>query len=144
VSHDFLGKHHCDQCRQRYEQGLAAYFKDEQEIRASHWNPSVGQVVVDVGCAEGSYTLPALICRGPVGRKPSSRYTRAPALEECARSAGVDLKLLTTVNQALFNGEEYPADLFDYTLSASPDSRFSTLDKLVSRYRLKPAGLGQG
>jgi FkbM family methyltransferase len=35
-------------------------FVDEDDIRKTFWNPSAGQIVVDVGACYGSYTLPAL------------------------------------------------------------------------------------
>jgi len=35
-------------------------FDDEQEVRDRHWHPKPGDVVLDIGAAFGSYTLPAL------------------------------------------------------------------------------------
>jgi FkbM family methyltransferase len=35
-------------------------FDDEQEIRDRWWHPRAGETVLDVGCAFGSYALPAL------------------------------------------------------------------------------------
>lgn len=35
-------------------------FHDEQVVRDRHWHPRPGEVVLDVGAAFGSYTLPAL------------------------------------------------------------------------------------
>lgn len=37
-------------------------FGDEVEVRARHWHVKPGDVVLDVGASEGSYTLPALLC----------------------------------------------------------------------------------
>ena len=40
---------------------ISRWHTDETEIRDAHWHPAAGDVVLDVGCHVGSYTLPALI-----------------------------------------------------------------------------------
>lgn len=124
--------------------GIGAYFEDEREFREAVWAVAPGDVVIDVGCAEGSYTLPALLTGAWVYAVDPSPE-RLATLSDCARLSDVAPDLLTTVNEALFDGGRFPRGLLrDLRATADrmsdmappPRSKFSTLDDLAQRYGL--------
>lgn len=123
--------------------GMRAYFNDEPEVRDRYWLVEAGQVVIDVGCAEGSYALPALaVGARVVAVDPAA--DRLGRLYGCAAIAGLDLPQLTLVTKALSDGEPYPRPLIRQIRAekiwggmAPVGALWSTLDKLVAEHGLE-------
>ncbi len=116
------------------------WYADEQSVREKYWLPEAGDVVIDVGCSIGSWTLPALIWGARVyavdPRANSLALVRAISDEN-----QVDPAQLVTVNAALAEDGGYPTD-FRAAIGArggfhAPvDATYTTLDKLVVDYQL--------
>jgi FkbM family methyltransferase len=115
------------------------WWDDEREIRAQYWHPGPGQVVVDIGCHIGSYTIPALEAGATV-------YAVDPCearLSQLDSFWGGDPERLTCVKKAVAEPGGYP-DWFRGFLSVSAyqefhapaDADFTTLDELTSDYSL--------
>jgi FkbM family methyltransferase len=117
---------------------VSSWLEDEAEIRAAYWHPGPGDVVMDVGCHVGSYTLPALAAGAHV-------YAVDPRRAYTAILAGLcppgQRTLLTIINWALSGEGGYLPD-FREALDAAPhpehhaaaDDTFVTLDELVARF----------
>jgi FkbM family methyltransferase len=111
------------------------WFADEQEIRDRCWHPGPGQVVLDVGCHIGSYTIPALTAGATVYAVDPSE----PRLEQLRGIWDGDPGRLVTVNQALAGPGGYTAE-FRASLDASvyaefhapATAEFTTLDDLAA------------
>jgi FkbM family methyltransferase len=63
-------------------------FGDEQEVRDRWWHVQPGEVVIDVGSAIGSYTLPALACGAIVIAMCPQRIQAAQLLDNIAVNEG--------------------------------------------------------
>ncbi len=117
----------------------AYWFNDEQEIRDQCWHIQPGDVVIDVGCHIGSYSIPALNA-GAVVYAVDPDESR---LAELRRLWDGDQSRLITVCEALAEPGGYTPefrdalDVADFTdFHAPADALFSTLDELVTRYNL--------
>jgi FkbM family methyltransferase len=115
------------------------WFSDEQEIRDRYWHPGPGQVVLDVGCHIGSYTIPALTAGATVYAVDPS----GPRLARLREYWDGDPARLTTIDRALAEKGGYTPefraalDVSDYKDFHAPASaRFSTLDELAAEYGL--------
>lgn len=122
-----------------YEDQKQYWFDDEREIRDEHWLIEPGQVVVDVGCHIGSYSIPALTAGATV-------YAVDPDESRLAivrKFWDGDPDRLITVNRALAEKGGYAPE-FRANLTISPyqefhapeDAHFSTLDELAAEYGL--------
>jgi FkbM family methyltransferase len=115
------------------------WFRDEQEIRDRYWHPGPGQVVIDVGCHIGSYSIPALTAGAAV-------YAVDPdgdRLSQLRRMWHGDPARLITVRRALAENGGYTAEFWahlghaDYRQFHAPaTARFCTLDELAAEYGL--------
>lgn len=115
------------------------WFNDEQLIRDRYWHIEPGQVVMDVGCHIGSYTIPALTAGAVV-------YAVDPDESRLGQLRGLwggDPARLVTVSRALAEPGGYTAefrsklDVSGYTEFHAPaGARFSTLDELTAEYGL--------
>jgi FkbM family methyltransferase len=119
---------------------VTGYFEDEAGIRAAYWQVQPGEVVVDVGCHIGSYTIPALIAGAVVyAVDPSAAYTSR--LVSLCELNGLDLARLTVASCALSAPGGYTPE-FRAKLDAAPypehhagkDARYSTLDQLTEGF----------
>jgi FkbM family methyltransferase len=121
------------------EEDRQYWFNDEQEIRDRYWHIQPGQVVMDIGCHIGSYSIPALKAGAAV-------YAVDPAegrLEELRRIWDGDPARLVTIPRALAGDGGYTPE-FRASLGhaayaefhAPADARFSTLDVLAAEYAL--------
>lgn len=113
------------------------WFDDEREIRDRHWRIEPGQVVMDIGCHIGSYSIPALTAGAVV-------YAVDPCEPRLARLRQFwdgDPARLITVTRALAEEGGYTAE-FRASLAhaayaefhAPAGARFSTLDGLAAEY----------
>lgn len=121
------------------EPGLARAYADEQQIRDAHWHPGQGQVVMDIGAAVGSYTMPALAA----GARVTAVDPDTDALAKLERVAALNglgkYGILTVRNCAVFDGGAYPEDM-RAALEASGnrymiplrDAAYVTLDDLAA------------
>jgi FkbM family methyltransferase len=117
--------------------GLVAYWEDERELREMFWHPQQDDVVFDIGCAEGSYTLPALKAGAFVYAVDPS----AERLGTLVEWAGVGAKL-KTINKAFFDGGPYPDGLMndlrdEPDFAPTPNWSYSTLDLQASEHHLQ-------
>jgi FkbM family methyltransferase len=115
------------------EPGLAAAYADEQPVRDAYWHPGPGDVVIDIGAAVGSYTVPALLAGARVvAVDPDEGAT--DKLRRVAEANG--LSDFTVRNAAVFDRPGYPEDM-RAALEASgyayliprPDVTWITLDE---------------
>src|SRR5712664_681484 len=115
------------------------WFDDEREIRDQYWCIEPGQVVMDVGCHIGSYSIPALTAGATVyAVDPDvSRLTWVRQFWEG------DPDRLITIDRALAEKGGYTAefraslDISGYREFHAPaDAKFSTLDELAAEYEL--------
>ena len=89
--------------------GVGIAVDEEQALRERFWHPQTGQVVLDVGCFHGSWSLPALRAGATV-----HAFDANPDALELLRTAADAENLtdrLVCVQAAV--GREYPADLAD-------------------------------
>src|SRR5271157_1546807 len=113
--------------------------EDEEEIRSSYWNIKKDDVVIDVGCFMGSYTIPALEAGATVyAIDPDLSY--AGVLCQIAKEidklvvvtatlseeGGYSPKFLAVLNAALQNTMFAPLNVVKYL----------TLDDLVMQYKI--------
>ena len=121
---------------------MADYYDDEATLRDTYWNVEDGQVVLDVGSAEGSYALPALAC-GATCYAFDANFSTLTVLYEIATDNGFADRCVT-VDVALGGSRKFSPDLLE-NMSASPYSamiaplnvRWSTLDAEVATLKLK-------
>lgn len=123
--------------------GLDAYFADEHEIRDEFWHPTEGDVVIDVGSAEGSYTIPALDAGARVIAVEPFQH-RLDTLIGLAAERGASDRLIA-LREALHDGHPIPDALMRDLHAAAPitsdmapaaDVPWSTLDDLAERFEL--------
>lgn len=118
------------------EPGLAAAYADEQPIRDAYWSPEPGNIVIDVGAAVGSYTVPALLAGARVVAVDPDRQATGK-LERVARANS--LHAFTVLSAAVFDSPGYPDDMraaleaseYSY-LIPRPDVRWITLDEAAA------------
>jgi len=115
------------------------WFDDEREVRDRYWRIEPGQVVVDVGCHIGSYSIPAL----EAGATVYAVDPCEPRLQVLRELWEGDPALLVTVDRALAEEGGYTAEfragleISAYQEFHAPvDARFSTLDELAAEYGL--------
>ena len=90
------------------EPGLAAAYADEQPVREAYWRPGPGDVVIDIGAAVGSYTVPALLA----GAKVVAVDPDKDATDKLQRVATANsLHDYVIRNVAVFDQQGYPADM---------------------------------
>lgn len=117
----------------------AHWFGDEQEIRDQYWHIEPGQVVIDIGCHIGSYTIPALDAGATVYAVDPSE----PRLAQLRQYWDGDPARLITVNKALAEKGGYTPE-FRASLDAAgfkefhapASARFTTLDDLAAEHGL--------
>ena len=118
------------------EPGLARAYADEQPVRDAYWRPGKGQVVMDIGAAVGSYTMPALAA----GARVTAVDPDTDALAKLERVAALNgLTDYTSLACAVFDGGAYPEDM-RAALEASGhrymiplrDAAYVTLDELAA------------
>lgn len=121
------------------EPGLAAAYADEQPVRDAHWKPRAGQVVMDIGAAVGSYTVPALAAgAGVIAVDPDAGATAK--LERVAALNGFTEYVVSNV--AVFDNPGYPPEMraalenspWPY-LIPRPDTDWFPLDELTAGLR---------
>jgi len=116
--------------------------ESEKEVRAKYWHPQVGQVVVDIGCQNGLYSLPALQAGATV-------YAIDPdkcSLYDLVTNAEGQTSGLTTIACALGEESGYPEDTWEEMETTKNNdggtgvfylfprsTPFTTLDKLVQK-----------
>jgi FkbM family methyltransferase len=118
------------------EPGLAAAYADEAPVRDAYWHPQQDQVVIDLGAAVGSYSIPAMAAGAYViavdpDRQATGKLERVAALNGLTR--------YQVVNAAVFDQPGYPAVMraaleaggYAY-LIPRPDDPWTTLDLLAS------------
>ena len=115
------------------------WFSDEQEIRDRYWHIQPGQVVMDVGCHIGSYTIPALSAGATV-------YAVDPCEPRLARLReywdGDPARLITATRALAGAGGYTPEFRANLGMSAYAEfhapvtARFSTLDEVAAEYGL--------
>jgi FkbM family methyltransferase len=119
---------------------LAWYFEEEQPVRNAHWHPGDGDVVIDVGCMMGNYTVPALEAGATVvAVDPNTALTNT--LCEIATQNEWRDRLIVS-NCAIFDGGDYTRVRTGVT--ASPyahllppaGTTFMTLDQLTDSCQL--------
>jgi FkbM family methyltransferase len=88
---------------------LAFEFEDEKDIRDKFWKPESGDVVIDVGCGYGSYTVPAL----NVGATVYAIDANARVLYFLTSRSMHHADRLIPLQYAIYNGSPYPAGLMD-------------------------------
>jgi len=115
------------------------WFDDEREVRDRYWRIEPGQVVVDVGCHIGSYSVPALEAGATVYAVDPCE-SRLQMLRELWEG---DQGRLITVDWALAEEGGYTAefraslDISAYQEFHAPaGARFCTLDDLAAEYCL--------
>lgn len=77
-------------------------FDDELEVRKRWWHPQAGDVVLDVGAAIGSYTLPALAAGATVYAFCPQRIHRPQLIENVNRNSGF-AERCTVLDYGLYN-----------------------------------------
>jgi hypothetical protein len=109
---------------------IQRYFAAEQPIRDAYWHPTAGEVVVDIGCALGSYTLPALAAGATVHAFDADPAALATLAMLCHLN-GFD----QCFSQALCVGAPYPPErLGEIPPYMRPGGPWVTLDSLgISR-----------
>jgi FkbM family methyltransferase len=120
---------------------IYGWFQDEVEIREEHWHPAAGEVVLDIGCHIGSYTIPALAAGATV-------YAIDPAVHYTTTLRGIAAAHnltggLVVVNEALSGPQGYTQE-FRTALDAAPypehhaaaGASYTTLDELAGLLEL--------
>lgn len=117
---------------------ILRWFADEAEIRDAHWRPGPGEVVLDVGCHIGSYTIPALAAGARVIAVDPSVEFIATLVRLVALNPTIDSDRLTLVHEAMAEEGGYPAEVRAGLATAlwqsmypAPDAVFSTVDRLA-------------
>lgn len=115
-------------------------FEDEQDLRDRFWHPKRNEVVIDVGCGYGSYTLPAL----EVGATVYAIDANEDVLDVLAKKRAIATTsgTLIAMHLALYHGGQYPAELMRQIAVAGNDRdhntiEWTTLDVVVERCELK-------
>jgi len=118
---------------------VTGWFEDEAEIRESYWQPRRGDIVADIGCHIGAYTVPALVAGARVYAIDPSEYYLRVLTGICIAN---DLNgQLFTVNEALAGAGGYDQE-FREALDAAPypehhapaSASYTTLDELAQRF----------
>lgn len=122
--------------------GLELAYADEQTIRDAYWHTGPGEVVLDVGAAIGSYTIPALLSGARViAVDPDKKATNK--LARIAKFNGVsDYSICTAA--LWYDSDGYPTEMrealedsdFSY-LIPSASAKWLTLDQIVGMYKLE-------
>jgi len=115
------------------------WFEDEAEIRANHWHINHDDIVIDVGCHIGSYTLPALEAGATVyAIDPYIKFTSVLSL------LAEDTSKLTIINATMAEDEGYTEEYQramrsepNWHMHAKRNTTYITLDALVERYAIK-------
>ena len=127
-----------------YAMGMTAdQFIEEAELRAEYWHPQAGDVILDVGCGAGSWTIVALAAGASVvAVDPYPEYT-SQIITLCEDN-DVDSSGLKIVNEVLGAEGGYSRALRDGLsesrhphLHARPHHTFTTMDELVTRLGLE-------
>ena len=113
--------------------------EDEEEIRSSYWNIKKDDVVIDVGCFMGSYTIPALEAGATVyAIDPYISHTGA--LCQIAKEIDKLVVITATLSEEGGYSSEFLAILtavLQNTMFAPLDSvKYLTLDALVTQYKI--------
>jgi FkbM family methyltransferase len=119
---------------------ITGWFEDEAEVRQAHWRVRPGDVVIDIGCHIGSYTIPALAAGAMVyAVDPSVAYTGT--LVRLCESNRLDVSRLVVIHEALAAPGGYEPgfrtalDTMPYPEHHAPDGAvFSTLDELAQEH----------
>ena len=124
------------------EQGMPAAYRDEKPVRDKYWRPGPGDVVLDIGAAVGSYTLPALLN----GARVIAVDPDAEATRKLARVASLnEVSGYQVCSAALWSSAEgYPPDMreslesADYPGCLIPPAAVTwlTLDQVTAVYEL--------
>lgn len=115
---------------------------NEQAVRDKYWHIQPEQVVIDVGCAWGLYTLPALQQGATVYAVDPSNWILDLAKDKLER--------LTIINKAVAEEEAGYSQEFWETIETTKacygmigvyaplnrDTEFTTLDKIVEEYNI--------
>lgn len=121
------------------EYAFRGFFEDETDIRDAYWNISPDDVVIDIGCYYGSYTIPALAAGAQVyAVDPWPVYF--DTLRWICEFNNISMSKLVTVAKAI---GEFDPD-FNAAQSAMPypdmyppaGTQFITLEQLVSEYSI--------
>lgn len=120
---------------------ILRWFLDEAEIRDTYWRPGPGEVVLDVGCHIGSYTIPALAAGAWVYAVDPSVELAAELVRLVAMNPQIDSTRLTVVTEAMAEKGGYPAEVRDGLAMApwrdlypATDAVFSTVDDVIREY----------
>ncbi len=120
----------------------AGQFDDENEIRSAYWHVAPGDVVIDVGCGVGSYTIPALEAGATVVAVDPFQDYLTELWANCT-AQGASTSRLITVCEALAAPGGYSPELWAGMagarwphLLAQRGHAFATLDELADRLEL--------
>lgn len=121
------------------------WFEDEQEIRDKYWTIKPNDVVVDIGCHIGSYTIPALEAGATVyAIDPNKVQTKvlASLVEDSskltlleiaiAEERGYSDELRNSITNSIKKGETQ----YDL-IHAQADDSYMSLDNLVNKYNIQ-------
>lgn len=106
------------------------YFADEAEIRFVYWRPAAGDVVLDIGCALGSYAIDAIAAGATV-------YAVDPdgqALDTLDRICMDNGFKAWTVEQCSVGEPWAPERLAEVPEHLRPSGRWHTLDALAGEW----------
>ena len=118
---------------------VTGWFEDEAEIRSVYWHPQPGDVVADIGCHIGAYTVPALAAGAAVHAIDPSKDYLATLMQICRVNGLLDG--LTVYSTAVAGPGGYSPE-FRQALDAapypehhaSPDVPYVTLDELARQH----------
>jgi len=117
---------------------LRAWFAEEAVIRDIFWRPGPGDVVLDIGCHVGQYTIPALAAGAQVYAVDPATAATAELARLVALNPQLDPTRLTLVNLALAEEGGPPQWVRDgqagspwRELCPAADAVFSTVDRFV-------------
>lgn len=125
------------------EPHLVGLFCDEEEIRLAGWQTGPGDIVMDVGCYLGNYTIPALI-RGSyvIAVDPYTGYL--DKTWQICQDSDIDTSHLTTVCAALTGPGGYTPEFWNFVnssqwpdLVANGSHAFTTMDQLAAQLELE-------
>lgn len=119
-------------------------YREETEIRDAYWHPAPGEVVIDVGCGIGSYTIPSLLAGASVvAIDPHTEYL--DQIKIICEANRLPTENLTLIGEAVADTTDgYDEQFWMYlagapfqSMYASRGTLFTTLDELAGRLGLE-------
>jgi FkbM family methyltransferase len=118
-------------------------YRDEESFRDIYWLVRPSDVVLDVGCGMGGYTVAALMLGASMVYAVDPHAHNLQVLQECVHLNDLDPSRVTHITRALYSDDAYPPELMMETtpyeyggIMPNDQTRFSSIDEIADEYAL--------